>query len=737
MRERLQGALQGQTFPIAQRGLKVLFVLPVGGIGGGIHSVVQETIGMRQLGVEAQIATLASAMASYQQHYPREYQQGEIFFFYQERPELFAHAAAFDIVIATTWASPAPLQPFFAEHPGILPAYYVQDYEPWFFEQGSTKWQTAYDSYTLINNMQLFAKTNWLRETVKRLHGVEVGKVAPSLDNAVYRYPESLPQPTSPIGIVAMIRPFTPRRGADRTLRVLQTVKDRFGAQIRIDLFGCSDAELLKLEPLFDYHNHGVTVKETIAPLYRNAEIFVDFSDYQAFGRTGLEAMACGCAVILPAEGGVHEYAVHEDNALIVDTRQETALTAALERLIEDPALRQRLRAQGLQTAARYSIRRAALSELSLLRAAWVETRQRSLAGSRPQTTPLPLAVMVGLRDDGKPTGSANIRLLQPFNHPNIRSAVDLRLCKLPDLFSVREGVIVVQRAAISNPDAAQQLIQHCRQRDLRLVLEIDDDLLNLHLKTGTEVGYPSGSLNALELITQQADRIVVSSPLLGETLRQYNSNIVCVPNALDETVWLSGEPGQFCQPPAPPTETPIRILYMGTRTHEHDLNTVKTAFHRLQEEYGPRLALDIVGGVPEHVESFGVRVKPEGIDPRNDAYIDFVRWIRRANHWHFGIIPLELTPFNRQKSYIKFLDYSALGLASICTDIEPYRAVVRHGENGLLVSNDPEAWYAAIKILIEDPTLRARLAAQAFQDLTKKYILLHRGRDFLNAYRF
>jgi glycosyltransferase involved in cell wall biosynthesis len=414
-----------------------------------------------------------------------------------------------------------------------------------------------------------------------------------------------------------------------------------------------------------------------------------------------------------------------------------TGFDAALERLIEDEPLRQRLRARGLETAARYSIRRATLSELSLLREAWVKTRQRVSAASHPQTTPLPLAVMVTLRDDGKPTGSANIRLLQPFQHSSIRGEVDFKLCRLPDLLGVQEGVIVVQRSAIPNPDAARQLIEHCQQHNLPLVLEIDDDLLNLHHKTGHETGYPLDALDALELIAREADRIVVSSPLLGKTLREYNPNVVCVPNALDETVWLVAEPGQFRQPPAPAVQSPIRILYMGTRTHEHDLNLVKTAFRRLQGEYGQRLELDIVGGIPEHVESFGVRVKPEGINHRSDAYTDFVRWIRRANRWHFGIIPLELTPFNRQKSYIKFLDYSALGLASICTDIEPYRAVVRHGENGLLTANDPEAWYEAIKTLIDDPALRARLAARAFQDLTEKYILLHRSRDFLNAYRF
>lgn len=742
--ERVRNALQGKAFPIVDSSLKILFVLPVGGIGGGIHSVVQETLGLRRLGVNAQIATLAPARQGYQRHYPKVCEQGGTFFFYERPADLFSHAAQFDIVIATTWDSPALLQPMFQMNPRILPAYYVQDYEPWFFEKGSVRWRTAYDSYTLIDHMRLFAKTQWLRDTLRQLHGVEAGKVTPSLDNDVYYYPTTTPESKSPIGIVSMIRPSTPRRGADRTMRVFQIIKARFGEQIRIDIFGCGETELENLEKDFNYSLHGVAVKETIADLYRNAEIFVDFSDYQAFGRTGLEAMACGCAVILPMEGGVQEYAIHEENALLVDTNDETALVATLERLITDPVLRQKLRQQGLHTAAGYSIQRAALSELSLLRAALLEHQQRQQNQRQPIVSrnsfaaPISLALLVGLREDGKPVGSANIRLLQPFKHPTIQNEVMIRLCNPWELFDVRNGVIVVQRMAISDLATARQLVEHCLRHGVKLALEIDDDLFNLRLKTGSDVAYQAEPLEAMEFIARHADRVVVSSPALGATLRVYNPHVVCVPNAQDETIWLQNNEHQFLQPPAPQSQRPVRILYMGTRTHEHDLKVVQSAFKQLQKEYGSdRLVLEIVGGIPEHVKSFGAMVRPEGIDPSSDAYTDFVRWIRRANHWHFGIIPLELTPFNRQKSYIKFLDYSALGLASICTDIEPYRAVVRHGENGMLVSNDHEAWYKAMKSLIENPPLRTQLATQAFKDLTEKYILLHRARDFLQAYKF
>ena len=86
-------------------------------------------------------------------------------------------------------------------------------------------------------------------------------------------------------------------------------------------------------------------------------------SKYQAFGRTGLEAMACGCVPILPVVGGVTEYAVENWNALVVDTGDQDQVEAAATALIEDPERLRRLRENGLQTAESFSPLRAAASQ--------------------------------------------------------------------------------------------------------------------------------------------------------------------------------------------------------------------------------------------------------------------------------------------------------------------------------------------------------------------------------------
>ncbi|MBI3912988.1 MAG: glycosyltransferase family 4 protein [Chloroflexi bacterium] len=92
--------------------------------------------------------------------------------------------------------------------------------------------------------------------------------------------------------------------------------------------------------------------------LYAMAEAFVYPSLYEGFGIPILEAMACGAPVIssdrssMPEAGG--------DAALYVDPYDVNALAAALARVLNDGALRDRMRAQGFEQARKFSWEKAA-----------------------------------------------------------------------------------------------------------------------------------------------------------------------------------------------------------------------------------------------------------------------------------------------------------------------------------------------------------------------------------------
>ena len=59
--------------------------------------------------------------------------------------------------------------------------------------------------------------------------------------------------------------------------------------------------------------------------------------------------------------------------------------------------------------------------------------------------------------------------------------------------------------------------------------------------------------------------------------------------------------------------------------------------------------------------------------------------------------------------------DYAAAGAAVLASDGPVYRGSVADGPGGMLVSNNPEAWYAALSRLIRDRTLRRSLQQGAW----------------------
>lgn len=101
-------------------------------------------------------------------------------------------------------------------------------------------------------------------------------------------------------------------------------------------------------------------IPKQVAEILRKADIFVDFSSFQAMGLTAMEAMASGCAVIVPENGGSTSFAVNEKNALVVDTGNLDSCEKALQRLIEDHELREQLSLQAVVDICKYYPERCA-----------------------------------------------------------------------------------------------------------------------------------------------------------------------------------------------------------------------------------------------------------------------------------------------------------------------------------------------------------------------------------------
>jgi GT2 family glycosyltransferase len=346
-------------------GRRVLFLLPVSDAGGGAKVVLQEARAMRRMGVDARVLNFSRHRPPFER-LAADYEVPAIYV--ETARDVPEAAAAFDAVIATMHTSVEWLERVPAERR----AYYVQDFEPWFYREHSEEYQRAVASYGRFPGMRHVTKTEWNRRIVLEQTGHASTVIGPSVDvdGCRPRPRRDGDWPFRPLRIAAMIRPSSPRRQPGLTLEVLAACRRRTQEAIEIVVFGCSTESLRALPPAEDLElrNAGVLNRASdVAALLNEVDIFMDCSAYQAMGLTALEAMASGVAVIVPGTGGALSFARPDENALVAGTSTAAAYIDGLTRLMGDAALRARLAERAIDDAAAFYPERAAHAFLAAL----------------------------------------------------------------------------------------------------------------------------------------------------------------------------------------------------------------------------------------------------------------------------------------------------------------------------------------------------------------------------------
>lgn len=259
--------------------------------------------------------------------------------------------------------------------------------------------------------------------------------------------------------------------------------------------------------------------------------------------------------------------------------------------------------------------------------------------------------------------------------------------------------VLVGQR--ISNEGPSRQWLESAGR--VRRVFEIDDDLLNVDLGSPmARVFYNDGQVRRRLLENMRsADAVTVSTPYLAEVVRseyEVSAPVHVLPNCLLPEVFNLAPVRQL---------GPMTVGWAGSDTHAGDFAYVRGPLRRFFARH-PGIGATFMGVDYRHV----VGAPWARLVAWTPVWENPLAYMRRLD-WQVGLAPLAPTQFNRCKSALKALEYAARGIVVIASDVEPYRAFVRHGETGFLVSRDHE-WGEFLELLAADPGLRGRMGAAA-----------------------
>lgn len=297
----------------------------------------------------------------------------------------------------------------------------------------------------------------------------------------------------------------------------------------------------------------------------------------------------------------------------------------------------------------------------------------------------------------------------------------------------IESDIILFQRPA---SEEWFRFIKLCQKHGKIIVTDYDDDPFNTHPMNpyykfvGTkEFAYkwPTGEVDMLweDGVTidierniirndlfrssfRKADLVTTTTPILEGFFKTLNKNTAVLPNLVDFYYYQKPE---F-------VKREIRIGYQGGTSHYEDIYVIKDMLTKVMKKYdnvkfvylGESRFNKLFQDIPSSKKEMHGWVK----------FISYPYKLQLLN-LDIGICPLVDNVFNRNKSSIKWMDYSTVGAATIASDIPPYSETITNGQDGLLVK-DNKQWEEALCELIEDKHKRLKLAENAYENVYENH---------------
>lgn len=221
----------------------------------------------------------------------------------------------------------------------------------------------------------------------------------------------------------------------------------------------------------------------------------------------------------------------------------------------------------------------------------------------------------------------------------------------------------------------------------------------------------------------KKADIVTCTTDILRQEFLKINPNVEVLPNLIDADFFPQGQ--EF-------VKKEVRIGWQGGASHYEDLYMVRPAILAITRKH--RNAKFVYSGDMRFAGLF------KDIPA---SQIEFHPWVPHSAYpfkmfslnLDIGLCPVVDNKFNRNKSAIKWMEYSCLGIASVASRIPPYSPVIADGATGLLAGEDAKEWAEKIDELVVDRGKRRRIAEAATAEVMANHNVKTKARLWVEAY--
>lgn len=295
-----------------------------------------------------------------------------------------------------------------------------------------------------------------------------------------------------------------------------------------------------------------------------------------------------------------------------------------------------------------------------------------------------------------------DVTLVMPSERNNL--AAEIQHDKLVNVrFPEDADILVMQRVTHKYLTDAIPMI---RSRGCSVVVDMDDDMSNIHPHNPAWINFHPKTYGVL-------DNKVVAEHNWGNALRACESAslVTLSANALIQRYAKHGRGVVLrnCVPTSYldiPHEDSNVIGWGGSlASHPDDLGVMGMSITRLQREGVP---FKIVGD-PGRVQKYLLLDE----EPLSTGIVDIDEWPKALSTLGIGVTPLYDSVFNASKSWLKPLEYAALGVPMVLSPRAEYKRFQKELGVGLLAKNGSSDWYRKLRRLTDSPSLRQEMSAR------------------------
>ncbi len=249
--------------------------------------------------------------------------------------------------------------------------------------------------------------------------------------------------------------------------------------------------------------------------------------------------------------------------------------------------------------------------------------------------------------------------------------------------------------------DYAASIIRQLKLAGKKVVFELDDLLLNLPpFLPHHQVTINQNKKFIVEAL-KTADAVSVSTTELAKQITSLNKQLFVTPNYSES---ISRHAQQF-------TTTPDQIKLIVASSDQVLIDFILQPLKMIQDEF----SVVVIGIGPPSKILIESGIKTRRFETM--SHKEFKNLLASFDN-AIGIIPLDDSLFSSCKSAVKYFDYSMAGIPSICSNVLPYKVHISNEKSGILVENETEDWYLAIKKLVLNAAMREDIARNARQSV-------------------